>query len=303
VTEIVAGIFLMIAVGWLFRRYALVGEEAEKAFNRYLFYLALPALIIVKIADTSFSGLGFDFIILNFLPIFAVMLLAYGAWRAGLADRQFARLLIITAGLGNTVYLGFPVVSMSLGPENLGYAAVAASLQNIFIFTFGFFFIGTVGAGASPPVSFRRLVLKNAVLWSSIAGLFISFAGIKIPAVVYRTMMDIGHTTIPLSLFTIGLSLYGKKLGANLGKAVWISGLKMIVMPAAYLGLALLFGFKGVISRVVFLQMAMPIAVLNYVIAREFEFDADLVSQAIVVSTLMLMPCLFLCDLVMAAFL
>lgn len=302
-TEIVAGIFLIIAVGWLFRKYELVGEGAEHAFNRYLFYLALPALTIVKISGTSFAGLGVDFIVLNFLPILAVMLAVYGGWKAGLFDWRFARLLIIVAGLGNTVYLGFPVVSMSLGPENIGFAAIAASLENAFIFTFGFFFMGTVCGGPCPPVSFRRLVLKNAVLWSSIIGLFISLAGIKIPGLIYGVMTDIGRTTLPLSLFTIGLSLYGHRIGANLGKVMWISGLKMVFMPAVYVGLALLFGFKGTVSKVVFLQAAMPVAVLNYVIAKEFEFDADLVSQAIVFSTLLLMPLLFLCDWVMTTFL
>ena len=302
-TEIVTGIFLIIAAGWLFRKYALIGEGAEHVFNRYLFYLALPALTIVKISDTSFAGLGFDFIALNFLPILAVMLLVYGGWKAGLFDWRFARLMIIVTGLGNTVYLGFPVVSMSLGPENIGYAAIAASLQNVFIFTFGFFFMGTVRGGPCPQVSFRRLVFKNAILWSSLAGLCISLAGIKIPGLIYGVMTDIGRTTLPLSLFTIGLSLYGKKPGTNLGRVAWISGLKMIFVPAVYIGLAVLFGFKGTVSKVVFLQMAMPVAVLNFVIAKEFEFDADLVSQAIVVSTLLLMPLLFVYDLLMRRFL
>jgi len=303
VTAIVASIFIIIALGWLFRKFALVGEGAEKAFNQYLFYLALPALTIVKISDTSFSGLGLDFIALNILPILAAMLLVYGCWKAGLLDWQSARLMIIVAGLGNTVYIGFPVVSMSLGPENIGYAAIAASLQNVFIFTFGFFFMGTVCGGACPPISFKRLVLKNAILWSSIAGLFISFAGIKIPGLIYNLMTDIGRTTLPLSLFTIGLSLYGKELGANLGKVVWISVLKMAIIPAACVALAVILGFKGTISKVVFLESAMPVAVLNYVIAKEFEFDADLVSQSIVFSTLLLMPFLFLYDRAMRFFL
>lgn len=312
-TGIVSGIFLTMAAGWLFRKLSLIGEGAERAFNQYLFYLALPALTIVKISDTSFAGLGADFIALNFLPVLAVMLLVYGAWKAGLLDRQSARLMIIVAGMGNTVYIGFPVVSMSLGAENIGYAAIAASLQNVFIFTFGFFFMGAVCGGSPPPgsssagrcpsVSFRRLVLKNAVLWSSIAGLFVSFAGIKLPGFIHNLFTDIGRTTLPLSLFTIGLSLYGKKPGANLGKAAWISGLKMGFVPAAYLALALLCGFKGTVSRVLFLQSAMPVAVLNYIIAKEFEFDADLISQSIVLSTLLLMPLLFLYGWAMRFFL
>ncbi len=301
--NIVASIFILIALGWAFKKYGLMGDGAEKAFNQYLFYLALPALTIVKIADTSFAGLGFYFIALNFLPIMAVMLFVYAGWKAGLFDWPFARLMIIVAGLGNTVYLGFPVVSMSLGPDNIGYAAIVSSLHNIFIFTFGFFFMGTVCGRECPAVSFRRLVLKNAILWSSLAGIFISYSGLKMPGFIHELLTDVGRTTLPLSLFTIGLGLYGKSLRRHLDKAAWITGLKMVYMPAVYVGLALLFGFKGTVSKVTFLQMGMPVAVLNYVIAKEFEFDPDLVSQSIVFSTLLLLPLLFVFDLVMKAFL
>jgi len=302
-TNIVASIFVVMGLGWGFKKYGLLGDEAEKVFNQYLFYLALPALIIVKMADTSFAGLGFTFIVLNVLPLLAVMLFVYAGWRTGLFDRQFARLLIIVAGLGNTVYLGFPVISMSLGPETIGYAAVAASLQNVFIFTFGFFFMGTVCGGNCPRAGFTRLALKNATLWSSLIGLGISDAGLRLPELLHSVLNDIGKTTLPLSLFTIGLSLYGKSVRRNFRNVMWVAGLKMVFVPAAYVALALAFGFKGVVSKVTFLQLAMPAAVMNYVIAKEFEFDADLVSQSIVFSTLLLLPLLFIFDLVMRKFL
>jgi len=301
--NIVASIYILMALGWAFKKYGLMSDGAEKAFNQYLFYLALPALTLVKIADTSFAGLGFDFIALNLLPILAVMLFAYAGWKAGMFDWPFARLLIIVGGLGNTIYLGFPVVSMSLGPENIGYAAIAASLQNVFIFTFGFFFMGTVCGRDCPAVNFRKMVLKNAMLWSSLAGLCISYSGLKIPEFIHNLLTDIGRTTLPLSLFTMGLSLYGKSLRRHLDKVAWVAGLKMVYMPAVFVGLALLFGFKGTVSKVTFLQLAMPVAVLNYVIAREFEFDPDLISQSIVFSTLLLLPLMFVFDLVMKVFL
>jgi hypothetical protein len=192
---------------------------------------------------------------------------------------------------------------MSLGPETIGYAAVAASLQNVFIFTFGFFFMGTVCGGNCPRAGFTRLALKNATLWSSLIGLGISDAGLRLPELLHSVLNDIGKTTLPLSLFTIGLSLYGKSVRRNFRNVMWVAGLKMVFVPAAYVALALAFGFKGVVSKVTFLQLAMPAAVMNYVIAKEFEFDADLVSQSIVFSTLLLLPLLFIFDLVMRKFL
>lgn len=293
----------MLALGWAFKRYGFAGEGAEKVFNRYLFYIALPALTIVKISDTTFTGLGFDFIILNFLPLAVLMGFIYLGWKAGVLDTGFARLLIITAGLGNTVYLGFPVVAMSLGAENLGYAAIVASLQNLFIFTFGFLLMNLVCAENCPAAGFRRLVLKNAILWSSLAGLVISGAGIKIPGIIHDILNDLGRTALPLSLVTIGMSLYGKRLTHESSKMTLIICLKMLLLPAVYLGLALLFGFKGMLSKIIFIQFAMPAAVLNFVIAKEFEFDSELVSQTIVFSTLLLLPLLFLIDWLMKTWL
>ncbi len=287
-------LFGLIALGWTARKYRVAGERVERAFNWYLFYFAVPCLTVVKIADTSFAGLGLRFVALNLLPVLAAMMFVYAGWRTGLFPLPFARLLMIASGLGNTVYLGFPVVSMNLGPGSIGYAAVVSSLQNVFVFTFGFFFLGLMRGGDAPAAGAGSLVVRNAILWSSLAGLGLSYSGYELPGLLHGIMANVGATTLPLSLFTIGLGLYGRPLGRDLGKVWWIAGLKMICVPAVYMGLALLAGFGGTASKTTFLQMAMPPAVLNYVIAREFGFDADLVSQSIVLCTLLLFPMLFI---------
>jgi predicted permease len=45
------------------------------------------------------------------------------------------------------------------------------------------------------------------------------------------------------------------------------------------------------------------VAVLNFIVAREFEFDAELVGQSIVFSTLAFFPLLYLYDWAMVRFL
>lgn len=297
-TGIIANLALIIAAGWLFRRYGLVGEGAEKAFNQYLYYLALPCLIIVKISATPLTGLGWDFLLANLAPLLLCMAGSWAAWRFLRLDWRFARLLLIVSVMGNTVYLGFPVISLRLGEHLIGHAAIISSLHNVVVFTAGFALMTTIcGDGGCPPSRLLRTLARNVVLWSSLAGLALAASGLALPGLAETVMSDIGSTTMPLSLFTIGMSLYGKKVAGNLLRLSAVSGVKLLVLPAVYLVAARLLGFSGELSSAVFLQMTMPVAVLNYVVAREFDFDADLVAQAIVLSTLLFFPLLYVYDL------
>jgi predicted permease len=302
-TRIIASLFIVMACGWLFRRLGLVREGAEKTFNQYLYYLALPALTIVKIADTPLAGLGWRFAALNGAPLLAVMGLVWALWKAGALDWRFARLLAIVAALGNTAYLGFPVVAMRLGEGAIGAAAVSASLQNVFVFTFGFAAMTLISAEPCPPRRFLRLLSRNVVLWSSLAGLAIAGFGLRLPGLLHDLLADIGKTTLPLALFTLGVSLYGKRVAANLPRIAAAGALKLLFVPAVYLALAAALGYTGEFSRVAFLQAAMPAAVLNFVIAEEFGFDAELVGQTIVFSTLAFFPLLYLYDFALKALL
>jgi predicted permease len=302
-TVIIANLALVLAAGWLFRRSGLVGEGSEKVFNQYLYYLALPALIILKIADTPLGGLGWRFFAANTLPLAAVMAAAWGLWKAGRIDWRLARLLIIVSVLGNTVYLGFPVASMRLGGEAIGYAAIASSVQNVFIFTFGFLLMTLVCERDCPPVRFARLITRSVVLWASVAGLLIAWTGLRMPELVRRVLGDIGGTTLPLSLFTLGVGLYGKRIAHNLPRIALVSGLKLLLLPLACLLAARAFGFTGFVSRVTFIEMVMPVAVMNYIVAKEFDFDEDLVGQSILFSTLAFFPLLYLYDWAMLRFL
>lgn len=302
-TPIIANLALVLAAGWLFRRFDIVGEGSEKAFNQYLYYLALPALIIVKIADTPLAGLGWRFLAANTLPLAAVMAAAWGLWKAGKIDWRLARVLIIVSVLGNTVYLGFPVADMRLGGEAIGYAAIVSSVHNVFIFTFGFLLMTLVCERDCPPARFARLIGRSVVLWASVAGLLIAGFGLRIPALLHGVLADLGKTTLPLSLFTLGVGLYGKRLAHNLPRIALVSGLKLLLLPLCYLLAAKAFGFTGLVSRVSFLEAAMPVAVMSYVVAREFDFDEDLVGQSILLSTLAFFPLLYVYDWVLLKFL
>lgn len=302
--DITANLFLIMAAGWAFRKAGLVPAAADEVLNRYLYYAALPALTFVKVAETPLRDLGADFLLANTLPVAALMALITVLWLVRALDWRFARLLVITAALGNTAYIGFPVVSMRLGAQALGYAAVVSSLQNVLIFTLGLLLINLICEGSCPGMAgLKRLVLRNFVLWASAAGLAASWLAAPVPGPLRTALSDIGGTAMPLALFTIGAGFYGKSAAGNARKLSFIAALKLLVLPLFYLITAYLLGFEGTAARAGYLEACMPVAVMTYVLAKEFDFDANLVSQSIVFTTVLFLPLLSLYDLAITALL
>lgn len=306
-------IFLIVLLGYLFKKFNILPESSDKIFNKYLYYLAVPCLIFTNLIFNPINWTDYKFLLLNTLPIGFMIFSIFILWKTGFLNSKWAGVLIITSAFPNAVYLGFPVVSMTLGSSALAYASVIATIQTILIFTLGLGIVTYVTCTPSPLSSPTRgedllkflnsEILTNTILWSCIAGILFSYLKITIPQLLIKTLSEIGSTTIPLALFSMGMSMDGRKIAGNLKKVFVISFLKLIILPAIFLTLALLLDFKGEHAKVSFLETSMPVAVLSFVLAQKMGLDEDVVSESILLSTILIFPLLFLYNLAMNFFL
>ncbi|MGC8867698.1 MAG: AEC family transporter, partial [Elusimicrobiales bacterium] len=98
---------------------------------------------------------------------------------------------------------------------------------------------------------------------------------------------QISKTTLPLSIFLIGVSLYGKKLNLSyIKKVIIIFFFKAFVLPFVAFLVIYLLGYYNINSAISFLLYTMPLAVACYVVARDFELELDVVSGSIFFTTL-----------------
>ena len=93
-----------------------------------------------------------------------------------------------------------------------------------------------------------------------------------------------GQIASPLALIAIGMGLDLRRLRADLGPAILVSLIKLVVYPALiYLGLGLV-GTGTLDRQVIVLVMAAPTAVVSSIMAREMKGDQGL-ADAIVIGT------------------
>lgn len=192
---------------------------------------------------------------------------------AGLSVRDYLGAMIFP-NIGN---MGLPVCLFAFGEQGLALAIVVFAVVSCGFFTIGIWLV-------SRHSSWQRLLL-SPLLWAVALGLTLNLAGLELPQWLDNTTGLLGQFTIPLMLFTLGVSLSSMQLvdltlALPLGVArVWGgAGIGLIV--------ATVLGLEGAARGVLVLQCAMPVAVFAYLMAQRYDRSPRHIAALVLVSTL-----------------
>jgi hypothetical protein len=111
--------------------------------------------------------------------------------------------------------------------------------------------------------------------------------GWQVPLPLERTTTLLGDASIPAMLVLLGMQLCkaewaGRQLPIGLA-----SGMRLLVSPILALLLAPFFGISGTARQAATLEAAMPAAVLNTVLATEYNAAPSLVTSIVFVTTIL----------------
>ena len=137
---VVLPIFALIFLGFFCRRANVLGPHATTELNRFVVYLALPALLFDIMAHSRWATLDQPafaavFTLSTFI-VFALTILLRLRGARGAAPRHLADVSIdgLNAGYGNTGFIGFPLSLIVFGRGMLGLTTVAAIITVCLLF-------------------------------------------------------------------------------------------------------------------------------------------------------------------------
>jgi hypothetical protein len=227
----------------------------------------------------------------------AILLGAFLAWlwikgqayfKNTIPQQQTQGSFILASMLGNTGYLGFPIILAMVGKEYFAWALFYDLLGS---------FPGTYGLGVllasrfssdkQNQQQFLKAILINPALWSFGFGLL--FREVKIPTLVEFSLEKFAWSVITLSLVLIGMRLGQLNSWHSLPKAGMSLVIKMLIVPLILSSILPLFGLTGPTAQVIVLQMAMPPAFGTLVIAETFNLDRDLAVTTLAIGAIVLL--------------
>lgn len=279
--------FLLIVLGFVFRKSGMVPRSFFDAANRFTFRIALPFQLFLTIAGMEPAG-GEGRFMLYVLGVTAVSFCVIWLLTELLfKDKNIVGTLVQGAFRGNFVLLGLPLAGAVSGDAAVRTAAVASAIVVPAYNILSVFILTVRGTSRERPsvVGVLKGIVTNPLIIGIFSGLPLMLLGIRLPPAVTVTMNYVGQTGTPLGLLSIGGLLELSDAAARLRPALYASVIKNLILPAAVMTASVTLGYRGDELLVLLVLSAAPVAISSYIMASEMGGDVPLASNIMIITT------------------
>ena len=250
-------VLCMVAGGQLCARTHVFPDNAADVLNRFVIYVALPALVLTLVPSLRWDASLALLVVVPWLSLVVGALLVHAMAKTLSWPREVRAALLLCVPLGNTSFLGFPMISALVGPDAVRYAVVYDQLGSFLILSTYGLFVLALSSGASTP-SLRSTVTRLFTFPPFIA-LLVALLPLPQSPLTAAVLKRVGETLVPLAMFAVGMKLELRPSAIERPSALAFGLVtKLLVLPAlTYFGLRAL-GIRGVPAQVAVLESGMP---------------------------------------------
>ena len=278
VFQSVIPIFALILFGVFLRRTPLFEDGFWRGLDRLGFYVLYPVLLFITIAKADFSALSAGTVMVALLVAWTgVGVLTIALWpmleRGGMSGPTFSS--VFQTAVRWNGFIALAVAEKAFGTAGaamvaLVMAAVIIPINMSTVIVMSWF----TQARPSLAVALGKVAVNPLIIGAALA-LLVRQLPFPVPGPLDDALQLIGRSALGMGLIAIGAGLKGGRHAFTGPQAILPTILKLAVLPALVVTLALAFGLTG--EQVVWLSLcaAVPTAMNGYVLAREMGGDAE----------------------------
>ena len=294
--NLVAPIFLLMAIGWLLVNRTKLADEALMAkLNTLVFQLFLPCMLFRNVYQVDlreeFSGTVVLFAAGSLLLLVAILWVVVP--RVVKNPRQQG---VVIQGIfrSNYVIFGVTVVTNLYGAE---HAAMASLLSAVLVPMYNLLAVIVLTVfGDGKALSIRGMlwkIAKNPLILATLAGIVVALSGISFPSFVDDTLADLAGLATPLAFLVLGGQFDCSKIRGNLKITLPVLAVKLVVLPVLTIPVMVCLGYRGSDLLSLVLAYQTPVAVSSYIMAEQAGADGQLAGQLVVFSSAVCLVTLF----------
>jgi len=275
----IAMIFVWIAAGLALRR-ARTPARAFAALNRFIVWVPLPATVLLALHGLHWETSYWVPVSMAWIVFAASVAFFAAVGRARGWSSRTVGALVMTAGLGNTSFLGFPLLRALYGEGAIPVAVLTDQPGSFLVLaTAGLAAASYFSSGRASAGAVIRRMARFPPLWALIAAVLLR--PVPFPAAVVTALGWGMKSLVPLALISVGGALRFDR--ARLGRErapVAVGLLYKLVLAPVLMALLLLVVFhrRGEAARITVLESAMGPMITGAIVAEEHGLDAELCS-------------------------
>ncbi|HSN19358.1 MAG TPA: AEC family transporter [Usitatibacter sp.] len=283
--------FALILFGYVAASRRWVPPESVPAFNGFLLYFAVPAMLFRFAAHTPFADIvnGRFFLAWSLAGLVVLLGVTLVAWRGLGESRRNSAFLALASAVSNSGYLGVPLIVALLGERAAAPVILSIVADLVVVGSVGLLVAemdGATGRGWRQDLrdGAVRIALNPFVL-SMLAGAVFSRFGWVLVAPVDGIVKLLADAAGPCALFAIGVSLVRPDAKLRSPKLTLPVVAKLLVHPLAVWGAMRGLAIESFTARAAVLTAALPSAGWVFIFATRYEADSGRISATILLTT------------------
>ncbi len=280
-----AGLLLVCGIIWrLIEPDGLAVSQVRQRLNLLNIYLLIPGLILSVMVRSRISSETWLLPLTAWVVIGACLVVTTTAYKhfSGTTPAASRGAMILAGSFGNGVGLAAPVVISIYGLE-------AARVPILYTLLGSLPLTWTIGVAISLGHAGERVgpmwhhLLRSPPLLAVIVGLAIAESPLALPPAALATLDMVARATVPLMLFTVGLSLNIRGL-ARLPMALPAIFSKSLLSPLIALLVGQALGFHGPALGALVITAATASFNVGVMLADRYALDVDLYGVTVAIT-------------------
>lgn len=286
-------IFFCMFMGMVLKKHKnFHSHSTASIINSYIIFISLPSLVLAQfpklVSTLQISGNWWMPVIMAWLTFLLSTVCINFCAKKFHWTKETTGALVLTAGLGNTSFVGFPILEALIGKQALPIGILVDQPGSFLVLpTLGLI---TAAFFSGQQIS-TQIILKRVFSFPPFIALIVSVVWAKTGLTGYDVLSGAfeknSATLIPLALFSVGFSLkldwkliHKRLLPLSIGLVF-----KLIFVPA-FFSLFYLKWLKleGLEAQVIILESAMATMITSAIVASEYHLDAELANLMVGIS-------------------
>ena len=288
-------VFLVMVIGYLLKVFHVVDDHFIKVLNSFNFKVTLPILLFMDIAESDFYSVwDTKYVLFCFCTTFLFICAIWGGAALLYRDRTRLGELVQASYRSSAAVLGIAFIQSIYGTSGMAPLMIIGSVP---LFNIAAVLVlsltgpkasGQDHSGNPDKHAFKKSlmgIITNPIILGILFGLIASLLRISFPVMISKTLNNIAKLASPLALIGLGAGFEGRKALKALKPTAIASIIKLIILPAVFLPLAIYLGFAGEKLVAILIMLGSPTTPSSYIMAKNMGHEGTLTSSTVLATT------------------
>lgn len=283
-------IFLLMVLGFIFRKIGLFDEAFITKLNKFVFVVALPALLFDDIGSADFyQAWDTSYVLFCFFATLASIIISYFISLPFKSPNTSQGEFIQAAYRSSAAIIGMAFVQNIYGDYGMASLMIIGTVPLYNVMAVVVLALLKPGQSSLTPALMKKTfkgIITNPIILGIVVGVIWSLLKIPTPVILHKTVSFVGVLATPLGLMAMGAAFKIQGFNNNFKAILTCSLMKLIVFVMIFLPAAVWMGFTESKLVAALIMLGSATTVSCYIMARNMGHEGSLTAGTVMLTTL-----------------